>query len=103
MITMKIVTILMTMLMTCIVNITDTLKVEAEVTTVTASEIKIDKNCEMLLEEISGYVWDSTAAKNGVEKPVKQNDHACDAMRYGWMHVIDGLELETGTNWAGGL
>ena len=42
-------------------------------------------------------------AKNGVEKPVKQNDHACDAMRYGWMHVIDGLELETGTNWAGGL
>ena len=39
-----ILTILMTMLMTCIVNITDTLKVEAEVTTVTASEIKIDKN-----------------------------------------------------------
>lgn len=66
-------------------------------------EIKIDKNCEMLLEEISGYVWDSTAAKNGVEKPVKQNDHACDAMRYGWMHVVDGLEIETGTNWAGGL
>lgn len=66
-------------------------------------EIKIDKGCDMLLEEISGYVWDSTAAKNGVEKPVKQNDHACDAMRYGWMHVIDGLELETGTNWAGGL
>lgn len=66
-------------------------------------EIKIDKGCEMLLEEISGYVWDSTAAKHGVEKPVKENDHACDAMRYGWMHVVDGLELETGTNWAGGL
>lgn len=68
-----------------------------------AEKLKIDRSCEMLLEEMSGYIWDSTAAKHGVERPQKTDDHACDAMRYGWMHVIDKIEANTGDYLAGGL
>lgn len=35
-----------------------------------------------LLAEIGGYVWDEKAAMQGEDKPVKQRDHACDALRY---------------------
>lgn len=40
------------------------------------------KNCPHFLEEIAGYVWDEKAALNGIEKPVKEMDHALDAARY---------------------
>lgn len=35
-----------------------------------------------LLKEIGGYVWDEKAAIRGEDKPVKEKDHACDALRY---------------------
>lgn len=35
-----------------------------------------------LLDEIPGYVWDTKA--NG-DKPLKENDHSCDALRYAVM------------------
>ena len=28
------------------------------------------------------YVWDQKAKERGEERPVKQNDHAMDALRY---------------------
>lgn len=40
------------------------------------------KNCQNLIREIEGYVWDDKAAQRGEEKPVKADDHAMDAMRY---------------------
>ncbi|MBY6965312.1 PBSX family phage terminase large subunit [Clostridium botulinum] len=40
------------------------------------------KNCPNFLEEVSGYVWDEKAILNGEEKPVKDKDHALDAIRY---------------------
>lgn len=43
----------------------------------------IDKSCVHLREEIEGYVWDAKAQARGEDKPVKVDDHACDAMRYG--------------------
>jgi hypothetical protein len=49
-------------------------------------------------EEIPGYVWD-TAAKKG-ERPVKKNDHGCDAMRYlmRWLGLYGaGVGPSTGT------
>lgn len=44
--------------------------------------LKICETCEGLIGEISGYIWDEKAAQNGIEKPVKQADHAVDAARY---------------------
>jgi PBSX family phage terminase large subunit len=40
------------------------------------------KNCPNFLEEVAGYVWDEKAAMNGIEKPIKEKEHALDAGRY---------------------
>lgn len=34
------------------------------------------------LDELLGYSWDPKAQKRGEDKPLKQNDHDCDADRY---------------------
>lgn len=39
--------------------------------------------CPNLVREISGYVWDEKAILRGEEAPVKEDDHAVDALRYG--------------------
>ena len=36
----------------------------------------------MLLKEIVIYSYDKKSIENGVEKPVKEDDHCMDAMRY---------------------
>lgn len=43
----------------------------------------IHSSCTELLGEIPGYVWDAKAAEKGEDAPVKLNDHAVDALRYG--------------------
>lgn len=35
------------------------------------------------IDEMQGYSWDSTAQAKGEDKPLKINDHAPDAVRYG--------------------
>lgn len=42
----------------------------------------VGDKCPNLLDNISSYIWDEKAAVRGEEKPVKENDHACDSMRY---------------------
>ncbi len=44
--------------------------------------IVIQKGCTTLREHIQSYAWDSKAADRGEDKPVKKNDHICDALRY---------------------
>lgn len=44
--------------------------------------LKICKSCVNLIHEMSSYVWDSKSKDVGVDKPLKQNDHIADAMRY---------------------
>ncbi|MFS8640743.1 MAG: PBSX family phage terminase large subunit [Symbiobacteriaceae bacterium] len=36
-----------------------------------------------LLREITSYVWDPAAQRRGEDRPLKQADHALDALRYG--------------------
>lgn len=38
--------------------------------------------CPNLEREMNSYVWDEKAVMRGEEKPVKEFDHACDALRY---------------------
>ena len=40
-----------------------------------------------MIDEFQSYVWDERAARNGEEKPVKQADHAMDALRY-YVHTM---------------
>lgn len=39
----------------------------------------IDRNCKNLIDELNGYAWDPKKD----EEPLKEKDHACDALRYG--------------------
>lgn len=45
-------------------------------------ELKVCSECEALLDEIGVYSWDEKAAQHGDEKPIKQNDHSVDCLRY---------------------
>lgn len=46
---------------------------------ITDGKIKICSNCKMTIGEFGGYMWDASAAD---DRPVKENDHAMDAVRY---------------------
>lgn len=47
-----------------------------------SGRLKINKRCVRLIDELGVYLWDEKAAERGVEQPLKENDHACDALRY---------------------
>ena len=44
--------------------------------------VHISPNCKELINELHGYVWDEKASERGEDKPIKANDHGCDAFRY---------------------
>ncbi|TYB50247.1 PBSX family phage terminase large subunit [Nonomuraea sp. PA05] len=43
----------------------------------------VHSSCKELIKEIPGYSWDPEASEKGDDKPLKVNDHGCDALRYG--------------------
>lgn len=45
-------------------------------------QLVVRDTCTGLLDELSSYRWDDKAAQRGEEKPIKQLDHAPDALRY---------------------
>ena len=45
-------------------------------------KIIICTTCAGLIEELGSYSWDPAAAQKGIERPTKEMDHACDALRY---------------------
>lgn len=49
--------------------------------------LTLDPLCRNLCEELPSYVWDEKAQDAGQDVPVKMNDHACDALRYGVMQM----------------
>ena len=44
--------------------------------------LRINRKCSGLLADIASYAWDPKAAEKGEDKPVKRDDHGCDALRY---------------------
>lgn len=52
-------------------------------TLLSADRLRIHASCSGLLDEMPGYSWDEDAAERGEDKPIKQDDHSCDALRYG--------------------
>ena len=48
-------------------------------------KVKINPACKSLLAEMSAYAWSTNP---GDDKPIKRNDHACDALRYGMMQLM---------------
>lgn len=52
-------------------------------------ELIVNEGCQGLLDELGTYLWDEKAALRGEEKPVKQQDHGPDALRYFVNHLPD--------------
>lgn len=44
--------------------------------------IQVHNTCSGLIDELGTYAWDQKASTRGTEKPVKQQDHGPDALRY---------------------
>ena len=42
----------------------------------------VHERCSGLIDELGTYMWDDKAAEHGEERPVKQQDHGPDALRY---------------------
>lgn len=59
-------------------------------TALSTQSIMICDCCTNTLAEIESYVWDEKASLRGEDKPVKENDHAMDAMRYFCQTVLRG-------------
>lgn len=49
-------------------------------------------SCLHTLDEFQAYIWDEKAALHGEDKPVKENDHCMDAVRY-FVRTIIGRGL----------
>lgn len=47
-----------------------------------AGKLFICSECTNLIREIEGYVWHPKCKEKGEDEPLKQNDHAVDALRY---------------------
>jgi phage terminase large subunit len=42
----------------------------------------VEPTCVNTIAEFESYVWAKDRAGNATDKPVKENDHAMDALRY---------------------
>lgn len=51
-------------------------------TLLSAGLLKINRDCEGLIKEMSSYSWDTKAEEKGEDKPIKKDDHGPDALRY---------------------
>lgn len=51
------------------------------------------RNCPHLLMERAAYVWDEKASQRGIERPVKENDHTMDGVRYGCKTIVSPRRL----------
>lgn len=59
------------------------------------SKIKFFSKCRNTIKEFSVYVWDPKASARGEDAPIKQNDHAMDAIRYFIYTILKGSGLNT--------
>lgn len=57
------------------------------------NKIKINKKCQNLIKEFHSYCWDAKAQQKGEDKPIKDNDHALDALRYGLFTRFGEMQL----------
>lgn len=58
----------------------------------TMLQLVFASSCKETIKEFASYVWDEKAAERGEDKPVKQHDHSCDAVRY-FVSTILGNKL----------
>lgn len=55
-------------------------------------KLHILKSSYNLIKEIRGYKFKQDKEGNVIDKPVKRNDHLCDALRYALMEHVGGIQ-----------
>lgn len=58
--------------------------------------LKVCASCKHVIGEFQSYVWDAKAAQRGIEQPLKQSDHAMDALRYALYSHFFGRSPKSG-------
>lgn len=61
-------------------NVEDGIRLVA--TLLNTERIAFSQSCKNTIMEFASYIWDPKAAERGEDKPIKQHDHAMDAVRY---------------------
>lgn len=65
-------------------------------TLLNSNKIFFDISCDNTIKEFGSYAWDKKAADNGEDKPIKEHDHAMDAVRYfcnTMLRTISGMKV----------
>lgn len=61
------------------------------------------KKCKNTIKEFGSYIWDSKAGERGEDKPIKQHDHAMDAVRYFCYTIIYKPKAKLNKGFKGGI
>lgn len=65
-------------------------------TLLSLGKIVFEEGCVNTRKEFASYIWDEKAAEHGEDKPVKQFDHAMDAMRYFCYTILNNQTARIG-------
>lgn len=65
--------------------------------------IQFSSKCVNTIKEFSSYIWDKKACERGEDKPLKQHDHAMDAVRYFCYTIIYKPTAKLNTSIKGGI
>ena len=64
--------------------------------------ILFSTKCKNTIKEFGSYIWDTKACERGEDKPIKQHDHAMDAVRY-FCYTILKPKVKLNTSIKGGI
>lgn len=65
-------------------------------TALASGRLHVHPDCENVQREFTAYIWDEAAQIKGEDRPLKQHDHAMDALRYGvYSHSKRGIGVVT--------
>lgn len=59
-----------------------------------ARRLFISNECVELIKEMHTYSWDPKKAQQGIDSPIKENDHCEDSLRYLCMRLKDKHKVE---------
>lgn len=67
------------------------------------NKIIFDESCQETVKEFGSYIWDKKASEHGKDKPIKEHDHAMDAVRYFVYTIIRDNRAQINRNISGGI
>ena len=70
------------------------LGIEATRHELTSERLTVDNACPVLRKQLETYEYDEYASMKGIDRPVKRDDHGCDALRY-WTYSTMKSGAET--------